>query len=916
MNVRVLVGLGTVVFLANAGLLVLQLLAGRYLAPYIGSSIETWTTIIGVFLTGIALGNHHGGKIADRTPSTRTLGKLLLFGALSTIVVLAWDRILQSTGFDSAIPLTPRILVISALFCFPPAYFLSLMTPVSIKLMLPEVSKMGRIAGLVFSLGTLGCLIGNYATGFWLMAEFTLDAITIGVSFGFLALGLILWFVDYTPPALPAQSAAESRASSTAAEEGSKPTIDFRKDIRLAFLVVFLSSFCGMSLELTASRVLAPVLGVSLYTWTGIIGVMLAGTAAGNYLGGVLADRGPKVAVARFALLIAGIIGLIVGPALCRSVLPFEMIPTSLVCRIIGLVVGVVAVLIGTKIGGSPLGAILNLFAIGGLIGTSLSHTVANSIYEKFPKFSDSVDRMFTNADGVFQLSLYHGAVHTIGFVVGGLICTMLFFEKRDPNKPSNPILALSGCWFAASITTLTVLIASGICQRYAFMNSLDISTRVMAWTFALFFLPMLALGTISPQVIRLSITDASKAGRTAGSIYAWSTVGAIVGTFATGYFLIGFLGTARVLLGIALLLVAMALLVGRLWKNSSALFSSSIIAAGALFGMFYVDYSGGKYTMETKYFAIHVQEREDIVPGRKLKTLALDRLLHSSVDPEDPTYIYYSHEQIQGELTRFADEQSQGNARVLVIGGGGYTFPRWIEDQVPRVKVDVVEIDPGVTEVAYRYLGLSRQTKIRSFNMDGRQYVREISEKGYYDLVVQDAVNDLSVPYHLMTREYNEAVKKTLKPGGAYLLTLIDSLEGGDLWRAAMTTMRQSFKHIELLDPSNFDDTKNRRVYVIYGSDEPLNMKALRESMGKHYDAAKSHRLISEASAAASTVVGPDATIHLGLLRAWNEARIWTNAIDAKQLEKIESMRKGLLLTDQFAPVDNLMSDVFRKRE
>ena len=55
---------------------------------------------------------------------------------------------------------------------------------------------------------------------------------------------------------------------------------------------MFLASFCGMSLELTASRVLAPVLGVSLYSWTGIIGVMLAGTACGNYLGGVFADRG------------------------------------------------------------------------------------------------------------------------------------------------------------------------------------------------------------------------------------------------------------------------------------------------------------------------------------------------------------------------------------------------------------------------------------------------------------------------------------------------------------------------------------------------------------------------------------------------------------------------------------------------
>src|SRR5947209_19746956 len=86
-----LVGLGAVVFLANAGLLVLQLLAGRFLAPFIGSSVETWTCVIGVFLTGIALGNHYGGKLADRKPSTRALARLLVLGALASLVmILLW----------------------------------------------------------------------------------------------------------------------------------------------------------------------------------------------------------------------------------------------------------------------------------------------------------------------------------------------------------------------------------------------------------------------------------------------------------------------------------------------------------------------------------------------------------------------------------------------------------------------------------------------------------------------------------------------------------------------------------------------------------------------------------------------------------------------------------------------------------
>ena len=60
---------------------------------------------------------------------------------------------------------------------------------------------------------------------------------------------------------------------------------------------------------------------------------------------------------------------------------------------------------------------------------------------------------------------------------------------------------------------------------------------------------------------------------------------------------------------------------------------------------------------------------------------------------------------------------------------------------------------------------------------MDGRQFVAEKAVPGTYDLVIQDAVNDLSVPSHLLTKEYNDAVKLTLKPDGVYLLTVIDSI-------------------------------------------------------------------------------------------------------------------------------------------
>ena len=176
------VGIGLVVVVANAGLLVLQLLAGRFLAPFVGSSVETWTSVIGVFLAGIALGNHVGGRLADRRPSTRTLGLLLVGGAVGAASMVGWWALCKDAGVYSWLPLGPRIPVLAAAFCFVPAFALSLITPLAIKLLLADVTRAGRVAGLVFALGTVGSLVGNYATGFWLLADFTLNAVALGVA--------------------------------------------------------------------------------------------------------------------------------------------------------------------------------------------------------------------------------------------------------------------------------------------------------------------------------------------------------------------------------------------------------------------------------------------------------------------------------------------------------------------------------------------------------------------------------------------------------------------------------------------------------------------------------------------------------------------------------------------------------------
>ena len=75
-----------------------------------------------------------------------------------------------------------------------------------------------------------------------------------------------------------------------------------------AGIIVFIASFCTLVVELTAGRMVAPYLGVSLYTWTSVIGVMLAGISLGNYVGGRIGDRFPAVSTLGVLFLLSSIL--------------------------------------------------------------------------------------------------------------------------------------------------------------------------------------------------------------------------------------------------------------------------------------------------------------------------------------------------------------------------------------------------------------------------------------------------------------------------------------------------------------------------------------------------------------------------------------------------------------------------------
>jgi spermidine synthase len=186
------------VFLSSAAVLVLEILAARLLAPYVGVTLEVYTAIIGVILAGIAVGSWLGGKAADRVDPRQLIGPLLITGgALSFITIPLVDA--MGAGLRGGNAATTTVLTFAAFFA--PAAVLTAVTPAIIKLELHDLARTGRVVGRLSAIGTAGAIIGTFVTGFLLVAAAPTRPVIrgVGVLLVLLGVGVVFWLRSSKP---------------------------------------------------------------------------------------------------------------------------------------------------------------------------------------------------------------------------------------------------------------------------------------------------------------------------------------------------------------------------------------------------------------------------------------------------------------------------------------------------------------------------------------------------------------------------------------------------------------------------------------------------------------------------------------------------------------------------------------------
>jgi len=292
-----------------------------------------------------------------------------------------------------------------------------------------------------------------------------------------------------------------------------------------------------------------------------------------------------------------------------------------------------------------------------------------------------------------------------------------------------------------------------------------------------LFAPPVACLGAVVPYLVQADTESLGTIGRRAGDISAAATAGSILGSFLTGFVLLPAM-PLPVLLGVtAAALIAMALASARLLGGPGR--SPTTLAGLVLLPVLGVAVSGHPadtlHTEQTLYSSISVTERE-WADGRLVRELWQNGGSSSAEYAEtgEPAHVYAraSLEMLEPLMDEMSD--------VLVLGGAALTLPVAFESRRPAIRIDVVEIDGTVGQLAAEYFefGKAERPGIDVIHEDARVFLRGSDKR--YDLVYLDVFDHLlTVPWTMVTSEALTDMADRLAPGGIFMANVLSPLDG-----------------------------------------------------------------------------------------------------------------------------------------
>ena len=173
------------------------------------------------------------------------------------------------------------------------------------------------------------------------------------------------------------------------------------------------------------------------------------------------------------------------------------------------------------------------------------------------------------------------------------------------------------------------------------------------------------------------------------------------------------------------------------------------------------------------------------------LRTLRFghDGVRQSVVKLGDPQHLELPYVSVLPNCLAFVRNLS----RILIVGLGGGTLPGFFRSLFPELDIDVVEIDPDVLDIATNYCGFCQDPHLQVHLEDARDFIERHSHR--YDLIILDGFDSETIPRHLLTLEFHQAVRNALAPGG---------IAAANVWGRALNRI---YDHMLLTYRAAFDD-------------------------------------------------------------------------------------------------------------
>lgn len=399
-----------------------------------------------------------------------------------------------------------------------------------------------------------------------------------------------------------------------------------------------------------------------------------------------------------------------------------------------------------------------------------------------------------------------------IGVILGSLSLGYWLGGKASDRNASYKVL--SAIFLASAILIfLTVLTKDYI---LSFLKTSEIEIASFTASVMLFAPASALLGMVSPYAVRLKIRNLEHSGSTVGNLYAISTIGSILGTFSAGFFLIPTLGSTRILIILALALSIIALIIYPRYltktKILTALFLSLLLISAAFF-----DYQLARFgiiDIETRYSRVLIYEGTDQKTGRKTRNMSFEPFgIQSAIFLEGNDDLVFDYTKFYRLARHFRPDLDYA----LSLGGAGYTYPRDYLEKYPDARLDVVEIDEKLTELAKKYFRLKEDPRLAIYHEDARTFLNRTANK--YDVIFGDAFQSLnSIPYQLTTKEATERIHDILDDRGVAIINIISAIDGeqGRFLRAEYATYKSVFPQVYLFPVKNTDPFVAQNIILV----------------------------------------------------------------------------------------------------